>query len=159
MSIAVVAVEGVLARPVSDNFAESHPISEGIKLMQAIKATWTVALVAAHPRRDLLDWWLSSNGVTYTYLYECTVEQWSTMTLSELRKAQLERIQGMGQHIGIYIESNGAAAAAGLSLGIATTLFYQPPHKLARFDDLPDFRSWDEIVSAVERKRSPVVPE
>jgi hypothetical protein len=149
----VVAIEGVLARPVERaTLSSAMPIPEGTRLYLALKKVFKVALVTLENDEIVAEHWLARNGLKgHTSL-------WGRIGLvdepAQIRAEQLMELRARGHALDLFVDANPKAVARAVGLGVTGLVFASPAY--ARPEFRPDaalrVRPWDELAEEVGRQ-------
>lgn len=134
----LLTIEGVLARAVKPG-DWSAPIPEGIKLYDALRQRFKIALVTGVEDTVKTEHWLKHNGVRE---YTTVMGPVGVSNLDvDVREQQVLELRGLGHAIDLLIDSSPSVVTRVLGLGVTTLLFTSP--RYAR----PEFRPGAKTVA------------
>jgi hypothetical protein len=144
---AAIALEGVIAKEVGGKL--TTPIKHGHGLYNSLNRVYKLALLSNDTSRDYVEHWCAVNQVN----------DWTQIVLGGPdagRAQQLELLRTSGYAVEMYIDSDPAAVAEGLRLGITSLLFASPAYSRPEFrpDEKRGVRAWADIAAEVESQNS-----
>lgn len=151
-SIAVIAVEGVLARVGQGKLAEARLIAEGVNLFTALKKVYRVVLLTHEHDEEKAEQWLRTQGI------HGHVSLWGPLGIDDaqrrVRLEQLMELRSRGMALALYVDESPSAVAGAMEMGITGLVFASPVYARPEFrpDAQTTLRPWDEISAAVGRQ-------
>lgn len=145
--MALVCIDGVLARPDGANFAAHTPNREGILLLDALRHTFRVGLTTTEENREHVEYWLRLQGIKDKFYEVLRIGETPVETIIGLRRDRTD--------IRLFLSDDADACKQAFEMGITTSLVKAPQYLRQEFrNGQPDLRVWEDLVQLSEKERT-----